>query len=89
MVLFEAKNTQKRKVFPLTFNKDYFDSIIERLSEAWEYAQKGEVAPRTRDTRSDPTCYRCSKRPLCELLAKSGASREQAMVVDSKLRAAR
>ena len=85
-LLYESKNEQKRKVYELRFNQAFFDSILARLTEAWEYAQKGMVAPRTLDPSRDKVCLQCKKKDLCLLLNKNGATREMAVKTDQKLR---
>lgn len=71
-ILFEAKNTQRQKVYYLLHDQELLANLFYKVQGAWEYAFEGCIAPVPDNANpndpKDKLCGRCDKRFICNKL---------------------
>lgn len=85
-ILFESKNTQRRKIFWLDMDEPLFKKLVDVRARAKPFLAEKKLAPIERDLKTDPECLKCDVKYLCSRLADD-ATFEDARLMDGKLRA--
>jgi hypothetical protein len=82
-IWYVHKDSSKRKVFPITFDHDIFDSAVGKLLEWGEHARNGTLPPREEDFYM---CPRCDYRGVCNPPSLAKLRKKQRSLAGTDLR---
>ena len=88
-IIFEAKNTQRHKVYFLRTDAALYDEVIDKTTFGAKYLLEERIPPIPKERSphgNDPVCNKCSAKYLCELVARDGDTLENVKNIDKQVR---